>query len=184
VCRFSDGGNDDLPTPPVTGVRKAPSRRIAAVRRFGRDRSEADMPRASEAARSDAYDPLRNSGGPVCCGAQRRGRVRSSTGGEGSHAATRVHHAGRWRDGRMAAYGARPQRACLRLPLPDGTPHCAVSIPVGLMFQALGERIQHPFRPTSSSASSKLGDLVAGKCRAVSHFRTPYCPHRKIGQER
>src|SRR6476620_11089523 len=32
-------------------------RRIAAVRRFGRDRSEADMPRASEAGRSDENDP-------------------------------------------------------------------------------------------------------------------------------
>jgi hypothetical protein len=33
------------------------SRRIAAVRRFGRDRSEADMPRPSGAARSDENDP-------------------------------------------------------------------------------------------------------------------------------
>jgi hypothetical protein len=32
-------------------------RRFAAVRRFGRDRSEADMPRASEAGRSDENDP-------------------------------------------------------------------------------------------------------------------------------
>jgi hypothetical protein len=32
-------------------------RRIAAVRRFGRDRSEADMPRASGAGRSDENDP-------------------------------------------------------------------------------------------------------------------------------
>ena len=32
-------------------------RRIAAVRRFGRGRSEADMPRASEAGRSDENDP-------------------------------------------------------------------------------------------------------------------------------
>src|SRR6476661_7375452 len=33
------------------------SRRFAAVRRFGRDRSEADMPRASGAGRSDQNDP-------------------------------------------------------------------------------------------------------------------------------
>ena len=32
-------------------------RRFAAVRRFGRDRSEADMPRASEAGRSDGKRP-------------------------------------------------------------------------------------------------------------------------------
>jgi hypothetical protein len=32
-------------------------RRFAAVRRFGRDRSEADMPRASGAGRSDENDP-------------------------------------------------------------------------------------------------------------------------------
>jgi hypothetical protein len=32
-------------------------RRIAAVRRFGRDRNEADMPRASGAGRSDENDP-------------------------------------------------------------------------------------------------------------------------------
>jgi hypothetical protein len=32
-------------------------RRIAAVRRFGRDWSEADMPRASGAGRSDENDP-------------------------------------------------------------------------------------------------------------------------------
>jgi hypothetical protein len=32
--------------------------RIAAVRRFGRDRSEEDMPRASEAGRFDENDPL------------------------------------------------------------------------------------------------------------------------------
>jgi hypothetical protein len=32
-------------------------RRIAVVRRFGRDRGEADMPRASEAGRSDENDP-------------------------------------------------------------------------------------------------------------------------------
>ena len=32
-------------------------RRFAAVRRFGRDRSEADMPRASEAGRSDVQAP-------------------------------------------------------------------------------------------------------------------------------
>jgi hypothetical protein len=38
---------------PQTGT----PRRIAAVRRFGRDRSEADMPRASEAGRSDENDP-------------------------------------------------------------------------------------------------------------------------------
>jgi hypothetical protein len=31
-----------------------------AVRRFGRDRSEADMPRASEAGRSDENDPNRS----------------------------------------------------------------------------------------------------------------------------
>ena len=37
-------------------------RRIAAVRRFGRDRSEADMPRASEAGRSDENDPFRSYG--------------------------------------------------------------------------------------------------------------------------
>jgi hypothetical protein len=47
-------------------------RRIAAVRRFGRDWSEADMPRASEAGRSDENDPLRKSGGPKCCDAQTR----------------------------------------------------------------------------------------------------------------
>ena len=35
-------------------------RRIAAVRRFGRDRSEADMSRASEAGRSDENDPQRS----------------------------------------------------------------------------------------------------------------------------
>src|SRR5271157_2991971 len=34
-----------------------PPRRFAAVRRFGRDQSEADMPRASEAGRSDENDP-------------------------------------------------------------------------------------------------------------------------------
>src|ERR1700731_2151146 len=34
-------------------------RRFAAVRRFGRDRSEADMPRASGAGRSDENDPSR-----------------------------------------------------------------------------------------------------------------------------
>src|SRR6202022_621413 len=34
-----------------------PPRRIAAVRSFGRDRSEADMPRASGAGRSDENDP-------------------------------------------------------------------------------------------------------------------------------
>jgi hypothetical protein len=45
-------------------------RRIAAVRRFGRDRIEADMPRASEAGRSDENDPNRKSGGPKCCDAQ------------------------------------------------------------------------------------------------------------------
>jgi hypothetical protein len=36
-------------------------RRIAAVRRFGRDRSEADMPRASGAGRSDENDPQETS---------------------------------------------------------------------------------------------------------------------------
>ena len=36
-------------------------RRITAVRRFGRDRSEADMPRASEAGRSDENDPSETS---------------------------------------------------------------------------------------------------------------------------
>src|ERR1700687_2892312 len=47
-------------------------RRIAAVRRFGRDRSEADMPRASEAGRSDENDPkqtlvaIRSVGHLVC----------------------------------------------------------------------------------------------------------------------
>src|ERR1700694_5319666 len=35
-------------------------RRFAAVRRFGRDRTEADMPRASEAGRSDENDPERS----------------------------------------------------------------------------------------------------------------------------
>jgi hypothetical protein len=35
-------------------------RRIAAVRRFRRDRSEVDMPRASEAGRSDENDPKRS----------------------------------------------------------------------------------------------------------------------------
>jgi hypothetical protein len=39
---------------------KGPPRRIAAVRRFGRDRSEADMPRASGAGRSDENDPIRS----------------------------------------------------------------------------------------------------------------------------
>ena len=41
-------------------------RRIAAVRRFGRDRSEADMPRASGAGRSDENDPSTTSA--VHCG--------------------------------------------------------------------------------------------------------------------
>jgi CheY-like chemotaxis protein len=36
-------------------------RRIAAVRRFGRDRSEANMPRTRRACRSDAFDPTRTS---------------------------------------------------------------------------------------------------------------------------
>ena len=36
-------------------------RRFAAVRRFGSDRSEADMPRASGAGRSDENDPSRKS---------------------------------------------------------------------------------------------------------------------------
>jgi hypothetical protein len=42
-----------LPRPSST----LPSRRIAAVRRFGRDRSEADMQRTSGAGRSDENDP-------------------------------------------------------------------------------------------------------------------------------
>src|SRR6202048_2856428 len=45
-----------------------PLRRIAAMRRFRRDRSEADRPRVSEAGRSDENDPKRPSsegrGGP------------------------------------------------------------------------------------------------------------------------
>jgi hypothetical protein len=45
-------------------------RRIAAVRRVGRDRSEADMPRASGADRSDENDPNRKSSGRFCCAAQ------------------------------------------------------------------------------------------------------------------
>src|ERR1700724_769386 len=40
------------------------------VRRFGRDRSEADMPRASEAGRSDENDPERSMHGAFCCAAQ------------------------------------------------------------------------------------------------------------------
>src|ERR1700731_187231 len=40
-------------------------RRFAAVRRFGRDRSEADMPRASGAGRSDENDPTVWSGRAV-----------------------------------------------------------------------------------------------------------------------
>ena len=44
-----------LPRPSST----LPPRRIAAVRRFGRDRSEADMPRASGAGRSDENAPKR-----------------------------------------------------------------------------------------------------------------------------
>ena len=44
-----------LPRPSST----LPLHRFAAVRRFGRDRSEADMPRASEAGRSDENDPSR-----------------------------------------------------------------------------------------------------------------------------
>src|ERR1700732_1011583 len=42
-----------LPRPSST----LPPRRFAAVRRFGRDRSEADMPRASGAGRPDENDP-------------------------------------------------------------------------------------------------------------------------------
>src|ERR1700730_10496696 len=42
---------ESAPSPPGT------SRRFAAVRRFGRDRSEADMPRASETGRSDENAP-------------------------------------------------------------------------------------------------------------------------------
>ena len=49
-----------LPRPSST----LPPRRFAAVRRFGRDRSEADMPRASEAGRSDENDPNRALGVP------------------------------------------------------------------------------------------------------------------------
>jgi hypothetical protein len=45
-------------------------RRIAAVRRFGRDRSEPDMPRASEAGRTDQNDPERSMHGAFCCAAQ------------------------------------------------------------------------------------------------------------------
>jgi hypothetical protein len=41
------------------------SRRFAAVRSFGRDRSEADMPRGSRACRSDENDPQRTLGHPV-----------------------------------------------------------------------------------------------------------------------
>jgi signal transduction histidine kinase len=42
-------------------------RRFAAVRRFGRDRSEADMPRASGAGRSDENDPkLSSLAAPHC----------------------------------------------------------------------------------------------------------------------
>jgi len=36
-------------------------RRFAAVQRFGRDRSEADMRRTLRACRSDAFDPTRTS---------------------------------------------------------------------------------------------------------------------------
>jgi len=39
-------------------------RRFAAVRRFGRDRSEADMPRGSGAGRSDENDPEGTLAGP------------------------------------------------------------------------------------------------------------------------
>ena len=46
---FSAVQNDAIGTP----------RRFAAVRRFGRDRSEADVPRASGAGRSDENDPKR-----------------------------------------------------------------------------------------------------------------------------
>jgi hypothetical protein len=49
-----------LPRPSST----LPPRRFAAVRRFGRDRSEADMPRASEAGRSDENDPEADSSRP------------------------------------------------------------------------------------------------------------------------
>jgi hypothetical protein len=42
-------------------------RRFAAVRRFGRDGSEADMPRASEAGRSDENDPKETSAPLDCC---------------------------------------------------------------------------------------------------------------------
>ena len=41
----------------IAYVASGTSRRFAAVRRFERDRSEADMPRASEAGRSDENDP-------------------------------------------------------------------------------------------------------------------------------
>src|ERR1700731_4472727 len=44
-----------------------PPRRFAAVRRFGRDRSEADMPRASEAGRSDENEPKGDIRRPFCC---------------------------------------------------------------------------------------------------------------------
>src|SRR3984893_18649112 len=88
-----------LPRPSST----LPPRRIAAVRRFGRDRSEADMPRASGGGRSDENDPTEtlaarfavthNAGSSL----GQCGRLRSSAQGSMYETAP-VHHGG-WRRG-------------------------------------------------------------------------------------